>query len=379
MKMKIIACCIMAALQQCCLAQGGGGGGGFGGLRGAAAVGPQVTTTGTVFDPSGAPDPNASLTVWRTSRPVATTNADAGGKYSIQWQAPATRANAAQIKSTLIVRDQARNFVATRELDETNTRLDLRLREGLSLSGSVQDPGGKPLTGFDVRLAVPVNNWPSALDRTLTDAQGSFNFNGLPQGEDCSLIVNLPLSTAGVGAFTIIGSAVVPHTNPVPSSGVSTGGYGFARATLAAKDTRTNHYAFPVFVLRKADRKVAGHVLDADNKPLAGAILRLNGEGQPLLPSVTTDQQGRFAVDGVCEGPLRISVITIPPGPGGGVPTVTLHGAGVMSIWSGAPGVGVTAAALNAVNGQDIRAGDTNLVLKLGDKPPETNAPQPAL
>lgn len=357
MKMKLIACCIMAALQPCCFGQGGGGGGGFGGVPGAAAVGPQVTTTGTVFDPSGAPDSNASLTVWQSTRSVGTATSDADGRYSIQWQAPAARANAAQVKSTLIVRDQTRNFVATRDLDETNTRLDLRLLEGLSLSGSVQDPGGKPLTGFDVRFFTTVNHIHTALDRTLTDAQGSFNFKGLPQEEEYSLYVNMPF----------------------PSSGVSTGGYGLARATLAAKDARTNHYAFPAFVLKKADRKVAGYVLDGGNKRMAGAILSIGGEGQPRLPSVTTDQQGQFAWDGVCEGPLKISVIAIHPGPGGGVPTVTLDGAGGMSISGGGPGVGVTRATLNAVNGQDIRSGDTNLVLKLGDKPPDTNAPQPAL
>ena len=355
MKMKLIACCIVAALQPCCFGHGGGGGGG--GSIAPAATGPRVTTTGTVVDPSGVPDPNASLTVWRTSRSFGTAKPDADGKYSIQWQAPTAGADPAQIKSILIVRDQTRNFVATRELDETNTHLDLRLREGLSLSGAVQDPGGKPLAGIEVRLSMPVNNWPSALDRTLTDAQGAFNFKGLPQGEDCSLYVNIPLSSSSVGGFTIVGSAVIPRTNPVPSSGVSTGGYGLARATLTAKDTRTNHYAFPVFVLKKADRKVAGHALDADNKPLAGAMLSLSGAGQPLLPSVTTDQQGQFAVDGLCEGSLKISVMTIRVGMGGGA----------------------TPAALNAVNGQDIRAGDTNLVLKLGDKPPDTNAPQPAL
>jgi 5-hydroxyisourate hydrolase-like protein (transthyretin family) len=294
--------------------------------------------------------------VWQTSRSIGTASSDADGRYSIQWQAPTARVGPAQIKSVLIVRDPVRNFVATRELDETNTRLDLRLREGLSLFGLVQDPGGKPLAGVEVRLVMPVNNWESALDRTLTDAQGAFNFKGLPQGEDCSLYVNMPASTARVGGFTIAGSAIIARTNPAPSSGVGTGGYGVARATLAAKDTRTDHYAFPAFVLRKADRKVAGHVLDADNKPMAGAMLSLSGEGQPRLPSVTTDQQGRFAVDGLCEGPLKISVVTIRVGAGGGV----------------------TPATLNAVNGQDIRAGDTNLVLKPGDKPPDTNAPQPA-
>jgi len=353
MKMKLIACCIMAALQQFCFGQGGGGGGG--GSMAPAAAGPQVTTTGTVFDPSGAPDPNANLTVWQTSRSIGTANPGADGRYSIQWHAPAARANAAPITSTLIVRDPTRNFVATRELDETNTRLDLRLREGLSLSGSVQDAGGKPLAGLEVRLVMPVNNWASALDRTLTDAQGTFNFKGLPQGEDCSLYVNMPI--ASTGGFTIAGSAIIARTNPAPSSGVSTGGYGLARATLAAQDARTNHYAFPAFVLRKADRKIAGHVLDADNKPMSGAMLSLSGEGQPRLPSITTDQQGHFAVDGLCEGPLKISVMTIRVGMGGG---------------------GITSAALNAVNGQEIRAGDTNLVLKLEGKPPDTNAPQPA-
>jgi hypothetical protein len=89
MHTKIIAFCIMAALQPCCFGQGGGGGGGgFGGLAGAAVVGQQVTTTGTIFDPSGAPDPNVDLTVWRSSRSIGTANSDADGKYSIQWQAP---------------------------------------------------------------------------------------------------------------------------------------------------------------------------------------------------------------------------------------------------------------------------------------------------
>ena len=327
--MKIIACCIMAALQQCCCGQGGSGG--FGGFTGAAAVGPQVMTAGTVFDPSGAPDPNVDLTVWRIGSYIARAKPDPDGKYSIWWQrwlAPVGERNAAQIRSTLIVRDQARNFVATRDVDETNTHLDLHMVEGLSLSGSVQDSGGKPMTGFNVRLMMPVNNWPSMLDQMLTDAQGSFNFKGLPQEGDYSVYVN------------------------IRTGSVDSGGYGSGRATLAAKDARTNHYTFPAFVLKKADRKVAGYVLDSDKKPLAGALLSLSGEGQPRLPGVKTDQWGHFALDGACEGPLEVFAFTIPPG--GGVPR--------------------TVGTLNAVSGQAIRGGDTNLVLTSGGKPPEANA-----
>ena len=325
-KKNVIAFCVLALIQQCCSGQVGGGGG----PASRAPGGPPVTTAGTVFDPSGAPVPYAGITIWRTSRPISVTNADADGKYSIQWHAPVAPANAAPAASVLMVRDPVHNLVAARDLKDTDIHVDLHLVEGLDLSGSVQDPAGNPLTNLQVRLTVPIGNWYCALDQAMTDAQGSFRFRALLPEREYTMSVNIP----------------------GPGSSVSTGGYGSRNGTLAAKDTLTNRYAFPAFVLSKADRKIAGYVLDGSNQPLAAVSLNISGAGQPTMLKVTTDEKGHFALDGVCDGLLTMSFLD--RGKPRGIPPSVVY--------------------LSAVNGQGIRAGDTNLVLMLGDKQPDANA-----
>ena len=51
--------------------------------------------------------------------------------------------------------------------------------------------------------------------------------------------------------------------------------------------------------LKAANLKLSGQVLDADNKPVAGAYVSLYGEGQPN-GNVRTDRDGRFTLDRVC-------------------------------------------------------------------------------
>ncbi len=55
-----------------------------------------------------------------------------------------------------------------------------------------------------------------------------------------------------------------------------------------------------------ANLKLAGQVLDADDKPVAGAYVNLSGEGQPNA-NTRTDREGRFRFEHVCEGPAQLS------------------------------------------------------------------------
>jgi len=329
MKKNVITCCVLALFQQCCLGQSGGGG--FGGPVGRLPVGSQVTITGTIFEPSGAPVPNAHISIWRNSGCLAVTSADADGKYSVQWWAPIAQGNAAPVASVLMARDPAHNLVTARNLEATNTQLDLRLAEGLELSGSVQDPAGNPLTNLQVRLVGQIdhNNPHGALEQTVTDARGSFRFGGLLQEREYTIYVNIP----------------------VPGTGVSTDGYGSRNGILAGKDTLTNRYVFPVFVLSKADRKIAGYVVDGNKNPLAAVSLNVAGVGQPTMLRVTTDENGHFALGGLCDGLLKVSFLNR------GKP----------------PAVRPFFVDLSAVNRQGIHAGDTNLVLTYGDKQPDAN------
>jgi 5-hydroxyisourate hydrolase-like protein (transthyretin family) len=292
----------------------------------AGASGPTMTTTGTVYDPSGAPAAGVKLHILRSGRLSGrgwmtnlTTSTDANGKYSLQWPSPVMGGSPAEIPgivSILIAHDPARNLAAARYLDATNPNADLRLSEGLSLSGSVKDAGGKPLNGCKVKLNLTDDNYNYTLDQGVTDADGSFHFRGLPQQE---------------GYLVYVVSS----------------GYGNATGTVTPLKTHTNHYAFPDFVIKKADRKLAGYVLDGNAKFLAGASVFFSGEGQPSLPTVTTDPKGHFAFDGVCEGQVKVFV-TIPG-------TALGHKSKASTV-------------------EDARGGDTNLVFKVGDTQPDGEA-----
>jgi len=98
--------------------------------------------------------------------------------------------------------------------------------------------------------------------------------------------------------------------------GITLPGYGSPHEDLAAKNAQTNHYEFPTFVLKKADRKLTGQVLGDDGKPVEGAKVSFYGAGQPRrgmhAPTPTppeTDARGRFVIDGVCEGPVTVTVV----------------------------------------------------------------------
>ena len=85
---------------------------------------------------------------------------------------------------------------------------------------------------------------------------------------------------------------------------------GFGRSQQqVGPGTETNRLELEPFVLKPADRVVAGQVLDANDKPASGVNVSLmnviaSGEGQPE-GNVTTDRKGRFRLQ-VCEGQVRL-------------------------------------------------------------------------
>jgi len=82
-------------------------------------------------------------------------------------------------------------------------------------------------------------------------------------------------------------------------------GYGSANQNIQ-QDADTNRIVLEPCVLKVADRKLAGEVIDTDDKPVARANVYMYGQGQPNT-SVRTDDKGRFKFDEVCEGSVQIS------------------------------------------------------------------------
>jgi hypothetical protein len=258
---------------------------------------PSETIIGMVRDPSGKPAPGLPVTFyggWNSGAPeYAETKTDDNGRYVIvlgRKHADADDDNDNGLPpitfgpvnptNCLMARDLGRNLVAFQGFTGTPSNVDLTLQPGITLSGSVKNTAGAPLSNIALNFQFVSGHSVILFMRRpdRTDAQGAFSIPALPQGH-----------------YYNTGVITAP-------------GYGSAVAELREKDSKTNRYKFPAFVLKPADRKLAGQVLGKDGKPVAGAKVEFDGAGQPDGGEPLTDAQGRFHFDAVCEGPVTVSV-----------------------------------------------------------------------
>ncbi len=268
-----------------------------------------------VRDPSGKPAPGVLVSFHPGQYPNAPeyfeTKSDQNGRFVVllqygrngrqPWFGPANLTNC------VFARDLRGNLAAIQDFTEMPTNLELKLQPGITFSGSVQDAEGAPITNATVDLRMLSSGMFLELlpQPAEVDAKGSFTLPAFPQA----------------GEYFFV-------------NGVTAKGYGAAGAMVEAKDSKTNHYEFPAFVLKRANRKLAGQVLGQDGNPVAGAMVRFYGQGQPppwsqliiAAPSGTrvnirgqvkplppgihsdiqSDLQGRFSFDPVCEGPVAV-------------------------------------------------------------------------
>ena len=240
-------------------------------------LGAGFKVTGVVRDASGAPVAGASGGVFPNYQGDETgTKTDANGHYELSWQKPYWGGSQNQ-SFYLLARHSGRKLAAMQDMEETTTNLDVTLKPAMSVSGRVQDTRGKAVTNVAAYVMLHKENvgFTISRQRILSDEQGRIQAEALPLGERYGLYV-------------------------------SAKGYGNAQQEMDAADPKADHYDFPPLVLKIADRKLAGRVLGTDGKPVAGAQIWMNGEGQPN-GNATTDADGRFVYDAVCEGAVTVS------------------------------------------------------------------------
>ena len=271
---------------------------------------PPQTLTGTVFDPSGKPAVGARVIVTPSWGQDDVAKTDANGEYSVTWQAqPGMR----DTKYFAVARDVEQNLAAIESIDTNKTRVDLRLGPGLSIFGTVQDTKGAPLTRANVNLNMMAGNMGGMVEYKpiKLNSDGTFTIPALPMGRQYSVYV-------------------------------SANDYGSANKSIGKNQSQTNSIQLAPFKLKTADRQLAGQVLGADNKPLSGAQVNINGNGQPN-GYVRTDATGHFKFK-VCDGPISIYAYS-PSGSG-----------------------------RNSSANWQARGGDTNIVVKMGARQPQRQA-----
>jgi len=236
---------------------------------------PAPKVAGLIRDPSGAAAAGVRVSVFPNwGNEGGEIKTDAQGHYELAWDPQ--RYGGSDRSHCLMAWDPNRNLATAQELEEGTTKLDLRLEPGLTLVGRVEDGNGKALSKASVRTVFWVGNsgWQFPDKPTRTDARGRFEVAGLPSGRRFSL-------------------------------NATAKGYGSASRNIP-EESETNRVEVETCVLMIADRKLAGEVIDADEKPAARAWVHMYGDGQPQ-GSTRTDEKGRFGFDAVCEGTINVS------------------------------------------------------------------------
>ena len=104
--------------------------------------------------------------------------------------------------------------------------------------------------------------------------------------------------------------------------GVNVSAKGYGRVTRdVAQEAEGRRIELEPCELALADQRIAGVVLDSDDKPVANANIFGYGEGQPSVNG-KTDAKGRFSFNQVCAGPIQLKANT----PDGGYGNVTAEG-----------------------------------------------------
>jgi hypothetical protein len=231
--------------------------------------------TGIVRQPDGQPAAGLSVRMVGGFGPeAADVKTDAGGKFELEWNQRQFGQNDTTV--CILIRDAEHNLAVAQDIDEDTGPLDLKLAPGLTLAGRAESDG-KPVTNATATLMF----WTGRSGRHLTglsrgtNTPGRFEISAIPPGRKYGILVSAP-------------------------------GYGQKSIFDVAASAEAGRMELDPFELKFANLKLAGQVLDADDKPVAGTYVNLSGEGQPNA-NARTGREGRFRFEHVCEGPAQIS------------------------------------------------------------------------
>jgi beta-lactamase regulating signal transducer with metallopeptidase domain len=244
-------------------------------------VTPARRVTGIVRDEAGNPLAGVKVqATWIRMGLILTGGAvsDASGKFDFPWDTSLPGRPVTAV--VFVARDPLRNLVQALDIDEDTGPLDLKLRPGASVTGTVLNQAGQPLPGANARVLVRVDRMPVGLswdELATTGPDGVFEFKAVPPERE----------------YTVE---------------VTADGYGKQAVPIASLGPQEKRHDIGQVKLVASSLSVSGIVVDPNDEPVAGVEVSAYGEGQPDLRAVQTDAQGRFTIKGVCPGSIRLMV-----------------------------------------------------------------------
>jgi len=234
----------------------------------------QPKITGVVRDEKNKPVQGVKLKICPTGGQDV--SSDAEGKFEVNWD-PRGWGERETI-FYLVARHEQRNLAAAVEIDEDTRTLDIKLEPGVTFTGKVLDPDGKGIANARILVMLRASNWGSTIARDIgqSNAEGNFEVKAIP----------------------------LEHKYSITASAE---GYGENRTEVQADDAVDNQLDVGVLTLPVANLLVSGVVVDVNDKPVANARISTYGEGQPYR-NMQTDAEGKFTIEKICAGKIRISV-----------------------------------------------------------------------
>jgi uncharacterized GH25 family protein len=230
--------------------------------------------TGTVADPEGKPATKVLVGLFPSFSPTEK-QTDSEGRFTLPFN-PGQFGPMGATQPIVVARDLSRNLAAALDLEEGATNARVRLEPALTLTSRITDPNGKPLTNGQVQALFHTERMLSTLGVPVrVDAEGRFEIKGLPPGRQ----------------YTVKASAK---------------GFGQEQRNVPASDTATNRVELEPFELAPANQRIAGVVLDEDDKPVVRASIYSYGPKQPNV-NAQTDAKGQFSMEKVCAGTIQLS------------------------------------------------------------------------
>ncbi len=261
------------------------------------------TITGVVYDDAGEPLEGVEVKIMPHGGGRETHMSDTEGKFTVTWD---PRYWSSDTVHCLVARHKERNLAvaeiageagstpaparrlrprigAVAQLaGEAGSTAELKLRPGATFTGEVVDPNGRGIAGAELRIMLCVANWGSMLESSRdvrTDTKGKFEVPAIPPDQR----YNVTALAQGYGQCEID----LEESRVVGGDRVEVGRFELALANMS----------------------VTGLVVDAEGKPVPNAGVHCYGDGRTGQPEVRTqaDAEGKFTLDGVCAGRIRIN------------------------------------------------------------------------